>query len=617
MLNLRRNRVDYTDGLLAPPPGFHLERAVATTYSLDLETLLAVLLPLAIGSAPPDTPEAYLDGPLVLRALNRIAPRLTVFHQAGQIPEPRRSTPLHALLDRLLVPVALPARNGAISPSFHPKTWTLEFRNAKGDTFLRFLVLSRNLARDDSLDIVLALESATGRRSLRRTRPLIDFLGFLTANIPPDIPHAREHAKRIANISRALAARPLALPKGSPWADFDLLPLHDASTRRSFATDPLFDGHPGRVVVMSPFLSATVIRRLADRADGPPVLLTRPDAYANLGMDIQQSVEAWALKDPVASPEAENADADNCRNTDLHSKLYLRETPSETALLLGSMNATESGLNRNVEFMVRLRCPLRIYGRDKLLTDLFGKKPDAPSNPFELLHPGVSPDPANEAAEADRVAAQTTIDAFCRCGTSGRVEADGKLHAIVVDVSPSFKLPPRVHRCGLRPLALRADRAKPTKGTLRFGGLAMADLSPLFVLSATTDTATLSRVVRIPLADLDENARDAAATQAVVDASGGWAVCLGVFFSPEPYIAAAKAHECLTGTGTPGGLVSRMYSGLYENMLRTAAEPDGAGHFASMDLDTLLARQTGPEASRARKLLAIFREALFQKRSRK
>ena len=131
MFEWRGDRGDYTAALLSPPEGWRFERAVATTCSLDLATLLAVLLPLAFGESP-DAPEAHRDGWLLLRALRRVAPRLTVFHQAGQIPVPKRHSALMPLLDRILLPVAMPKRREIGWPSFHPKTWTLEYRDEEG-----------------------------------------------------------------------------------------------------------------------------------------------------------------------------------------------------------------------------------------------------------------------------------------------------------------------------------------------------------------------------------------------------------------------------------------------------------------------------------------------------
>ncbi len=611
MLDIRRDRLDYTTHLLVPPEGWRFERAIATTYSLDLETLLAVLLPLAVGGEQNIAPEEFTDGPLLLRALWRVAPRLTVFHQAGQIAVPSRSTPLHALLERILVPVVLPPLQGAY-PAFHPKTWIIEYRNADGESLFRFLVLSRNLTRDDSLDIAFALESGPNRRGSSRTRPLVEFLDFLCTCIPTDLPHAGEHSRRVARLTRGLAAHPLALARETMWDDFELLPLYDAASRRVFADDPLVAGRPGRIIAISPFLSASVIRRLTSYSDAPPVVITRPDAYANLRTSIQRSIDAWAFKDRVASPEPD--DPENRRDSDLHAKLYLRESPSETALILGSVNATESGMSRNVEFAVRLHASPKNLGHDKLLADLFGKNPDSAGNPFERLFPGDALDPATKDAQADHEAAQAAIETFCRCSATGHIEPDGGLHAIVVDVPSVFALPPRVRQCSLRPLALRFDRDKPAKGTLRFGGLALAELSTQFVFTAKTASGMVQRVVRVPLEDLDEDARDAAARQAVVDANGGWAACLDVFFSPQPYIAAAEARERIGEKAENGMFPRRPTFGLYENMLRAAAEPGGRERFAELDMDNLLARQPGPEAARARELLAMFRQALPKRR---
>jgi hypothetical protein len=50
MLDVKRNRLDY-GRLLIPPEGFTLRQAVATTYSVDLDTLLSI--PIALYYAQP------------------------------------------------------------------------------------------------------------------------------------------------------------------------------------------------------------------------------------------------------------------------------------------------------------------------------------------------------------------------------------------------------------------------------------------------------------------------------------------------------------------------------------------------------------------------------------
>ena len=41
MLDIKKHRLDY-GAMLIPPPGFRLTKAVAATYSLDLNTLLSI-----------------------------------------------------------------------------------------------------------------------------------------------------------------------------------------------------------------------------------------------------------------------------------------------------------------------------------------------------------------------------------------------------------------------------------------------------------------------------------------------------------------------------------------------------------------------------------------------
>lgn len=50
MLDYKTDRLNYGE-LLAPPAGFMLSKAVATTYSLELETLTAAAITLGLNEA--------------------------------------------------------------------------------------------------------------------------------------------------------------------------------------------------------------------------------------------------------------------------------------------------------------------------------------------------------------------------------------------------------------------------------------------------------------------------------------------------------------------------------------------------------------------------------------
>ena len=104
---------------LQAPVGYAFDWAVATTYSLDLTTLLTVPLHLAFfpqGSTSP----AENDPIALLESLHRIASRLLVVCQEGRILTPTTHHTLFSLLDGVIVQARAPSGG-----SFHAKTWLL------------------------------------------------------------------------------------------------------------------------------------------------------------------------------------------------------------------------------------------------------------------------------------------------------------------------------------------------------------------------------------------------------------------------------------------------------------------------------------------------------------
>ena len=170
---------------LQPPAGYVFDAAVATTFSLDFETALAVPVSLALFAA--ENRDEILTHPLaLLEGAERIAGRLLVFTDAGHIQAYARPySRLCSLLERIIVEVAAP-KGGA----FHPKMWALRFKPVRPDepTRLRLLVLSRNLTRDCSWDLALTLDGVVTRRPQAPNRPLVDLIRRLpdlaTAGLP-------------------------------------------------------------------------------------------------------------------------------------------------------------------------------------------------------------------------------------------------------------------------------------------------------------------------------------------------------------------------------------------------------------------------------------------------
>ncbi|MCH8058336.1 MAG: hypothetical protein IIB78_10755, partial [Proteobacteria bacterium] len=120
------NRSVYTEAL-TPPGGFVLDTAVATTFSMDLNTLLSVPLQLVL-QATEDRDELMKDPITLYEALQRATKSVHVFAQQGRIQAPRQHHLLYSLLEPMITEVMAPG-GGA----FHPKLWLLRFVELNGN----------------------------------------------------------------------------------------------------------------------------------------------------------------------------------------------------------------------------------------------------------------------------------------------------------------------------------------------------------------------------------------------------------------------------------------------------------------------------------------------------
>ena len=168
----------YTDQLI-PPEGYHLDRALATTFSLDLMSLLMAPISMTMENYRLQGKVAN-DPVAVVEALYRSTDRFLVFCQKGRIAIPSRDSLLYNYLEKVVIEVQPPNPDGV----FHPKTWLLRFvGDEKEDPVIyRFLCLSKNLTFDQSWDTVLALEGTLqgGRKKgFALNRPLGQFIRSL------------------------------------------------------------------------------------------------------------------------------------------------------------------------------------------------------------------------------------------------------------------------------------------------------------------------------------------------------------------------------------------------------------------------------------------------------
>ncbi len=168
------NRLLLLDAL-RPPPGFAFDRAVGTTFTLDLIALLVTPVAFALFDVEAEDGRVAANPIAVLESVRRFADRITVFTQAGQIRVPPAFRAAYAYLERSVVPVRAP-RPGGI---FHPKVWVIRFTAPEGDVRLRFLCLSRNSTFDRSWDTVLRLDGRPTDTANELSQPISDFVRTL------------------------------------------------------------------------------------------------------------------------------------------------------------------------------------------------------------------------------------------------------------------------------------------------------------------------------------------------------------------------------------------------------------------------------------------------------
>jgi hypothetical protein len=337
--------------LLRPPPGAVLDRAIGTTFSLNLDALLVA--PAAFALFETESEQVGDLEPLgLLDALRRHADRITVFCQAGQIAPPPAHRRLLAYLEETVVPVAAP-RGGV----FHPKVWVLRFRTEEGDVSYRLLVLSRNLTYDRSWDSALRLDSTAPEQEGQPLPRLRDFIASLPTLATSEL--VTERTAEIAAFADELGEARWVLPDGFDTASFVPIGLDDERVEVPLPASPQ------SLLVISPFLGAGFLRRFTTERR---TLVALPSWLQHVGAGSLAGWDTFVLDDAAALDSGGDAPVDanladpRTELSGLHAKVYIAEDADRSVVITGSANATGAGWDRNVEAVVRLEGATSVVG---------------------------------------------------------------------------------------------------------------------------------------------------------------------------------------------------------------------------------------------------------------
>ncbi|KRP85047.1 MULTISPECIES: phospholipase D family protein [Pseudomonas] len=553
MLNPSVDRLDYGEKLQAPE-GFQLSYAVATSYSLELDTLLCLPLALSLNGTLEGNPHG---GKLAaLEGIRQLKGRLKVFFQQGNIKVPSTFTPLFTLLEPCLVPMV---PSGGFS-SFHPKIWLLRFTNDTRQVRYRLLVLSRNLTFDRSWDLAVALEGEVAKESSRENEGLLELLQELA-------PFAR-HKDKALDFAPAFSLFKKELPR-VVWQKPN--GFRELKTLLGKAQQVPLDlgSSTNTVLVISPFLHAEALDMLKERGERH-WLFSRAEELERLGAEKLAGWECFALNQRVVNGEDH---LDNGKTQNLHAKLVLVQNGATSHWHVGSANATKAALGglrqappRNTEFMLRLSSSGIAQSAEQLKLELIGSE----ENPTGVFIPHSFQNEEQQAQSSDEEGLRKLLHTLIKDDWSVRAK-----------VNADFTYRCEVH-CSAPLLAgsesvqvrfLDVTGYQDLKATLVWDRLSLLQVSAFLVVKVRVGDKVIERVIKASLIIDGGDGREQKIVSDLIDSPHKLLAYIRMVLQPDhektEWFARDPGVSALDGSDE---LLSHLMGGpIYESLLLCAA----------------------------------------------
>lgn len=570
MLNPNDNRLDYGK-ILAPPEGYYLDFAIGTTYSLDLDALIGASIALGLSE---DTDSDLMKNPIcLLEALRATGDKVALFCETGQIHMPNNVTPLYILLERMVFQINTAKRKGiAKYPSFHPKFWLLRYVDKKKVPVYRVAVLSRNLTFDRSWDIAFFMDGTVGKQSTLKNEPLADFILYLSGSLSAN-ESGKLKQKKIKEILRELSFVHFDL-ESKEFEDYEFLPVGIEDNKEGFHSigdkgyGPLFTDSFHEMLVISPFLTGSVIREFNDRSKRTSkaecMLITRAMSLDKLRPDDCTNFRIFTMKDAVVDGESEISESEShSQKQDIHAKVYMVRKNTDSYLYLGSLNASHNAMYGNVEFMIMLKSKNKYLNLSKLSEALFDGKEEATSNPFHEVSL------SSLATIDEEQETQSNLENFIKEVTRMKPCAIVSENGDYYDISVQFT---RYKECGVEVniAPLLSNKSEKLAENVQFSSLQLTQLSEFFKIVVSDGERTVQRVVVIHTEGLPED-REKAVVNSVVKDKECFYRYIAFLLGDNYILGALEANNTLDNGRQQTTQRMVQIPALYEKMLQTAS----------------------------------------------
>jgi len=575
-------RTLYLDAL-RPPSDYKLDQAIATTFSLNLLTLLTV--PLSFAKFELKKKDEILNNPVtILEALQRSSGRFHVFCQNGNIKVPTSPNSLFSYLEKMIIEVSPPNKDGV----FHPKIWVLRFKDEGGKkVFYRFLSLSRNITFDKSWDTILTLEGEVRKRFFARNRPLSDFIKALPSLAKRKV--SKELQNKLNEVAEEIRHVDFVLPPH--FRELKFWPLGISGKNRFPIRDEYW-----RILVVSPFLSDKFLKRLG-KENTSNLLISRSEELDAIERDTLDRFEKIFVMEEVASENEETGyeiSSDAARRTQIdeesdlsgiHAKMFLAEKGWDAYLWTGSANATSAAFdNCNVEFLVELKGRKRQVGIDEFLSQKQNE-----TSFLNLLIEYMAPDKPKKESERKRELKRRLEEIkrdLCNSDIKAKFLKEGKKnrYSLELEFPKDLKLNFESDiKAQVWPISLKSSNAQPINlshpiPSVRFKELSLEQLTGFFAFTLKIKSMgdPINFVLNLPVSGMPKNRDDQIFQVILSDKNNFIRYLLLLLFEGEYSYLASNIDEKIKGFSKGKG---RWFFGvempLFEELVRAySRDPD-------------------------------------------
>ena len=534
MLNPKKktDHLIYGDILTAPAEYPNLEKAIATTYSLDISALVSCMIPLAFSDDV--NSNLFKNKVSTLTALRNISEKLVVFCDPGQIKTLNtRNQEFAILLEKMIVPIQLEKVDN-IYPSFHPKMWLLQFSNEKREHFYRLIILSKNISYDKCYDVSIVLESNTEKRgkgatekAFKKTKNLLSYLKYLQILVEKEI--STEQKTILEKMFSEIEDEQVGFnidhqSKLFEEDDWDIYPIYKDTFRkdRKLFEKTILSSKEGykKILIMSPFVSDDILKNLQKSLVGRKTsekrikFITRQDSVNKLMKTDYDDIEFYTINSNILSGndysledrpeddqeiEIKNEEVVENNNYDIHAKFFLTETNEKKELFFGSANATNSAFNRNNELIIRLSSKSNFFNVNNFFKELNTDK----GNMFLLSENKVTSEEDILQKKVEQIMRE-----ICHIKAKGNVIKTDEKYSVQIDFENDLS----IDDVEIFISTLYGKHTKDFNQQIYFENLEVTDISEFYCLKVKCNVEDkefqLERLIKIPTENIPYEERD-------------------------------------------------------------------------------------------------------------